>query len=536
MGASGKPNTENNAYNNYDTDDTSPFSCIIDAGERPVPRIIRNTCTVREVRDGNLHLSTHGTKQPGCAPLTFREVRNFPVKRRPMKRDLSTVDQAIIDEWVANSGITVGKMAVTEDQVNKARRLLYTWKDCFAFNLRELRATDLIYHTIDLKPGVKPHYSKIPRYNAKERAFAETIFPKMEDAGIIARIASEWGCRSQFPPKKPGSEDLRVVHNFKPLNAATTKPAYPTHRTEEVVETVIKPKFGVYFIADASNGYWAVPMKPGDEYKTGVVSPHGHYCYLRMGQGLKGASHTYAQFGDLTFGHLPKTEIVPAQDTILKDHGDAAFTIFADDHIGAATSFDSMFEFLHEKYFPRAAFGPIYLAPKKTFLFMDQLDFIGFTGSHGTLRPSMRHKRRIRDWPEPQTKEEVEAFLWITPFLRVFIPGRAEHALIIKKAYLKEVPVGLAAGSSKKSVRTKWVDTGQFVWGDEQRKSFQAIKDAVSDNVMGGADPEAQYHLATDASKLCLGGVLFQLRDTPIGVEATDSFKEKIRIIMFLSF
>ena len=53
---------------------------------------------------------------------------------------------------------------------------------------------------------------------------------------------------------------------------------------------------------------------------------------------------------------------------------------------------------------------------------------------------------------------------------------------------------------------------------------------------MGRADPAVQYHLATDASKWCLGGVLFQLVDAPPGTEATHSYKEHICIIMFMSF
>lgn len=53
---------------------------------------------------------------------------------------------------------------------------------------------------------------------------------------------------------------------------------------------------------------------------------------------------------------------------------------------------------------------------------------------------------------------------------------------------------------------------------------------------MRGADPAIQYHLATDASKWCLGGVLFQLIDTPSGTKAMHSYKENIRIMMFMSF
>ena len=53
---------------------------------------------------------------------------------------------------------------------------------------------------------------------------------------------------------------------------------------------------------------------------------------------------------------------------------------------------------------------------------------------------------------------------------------------------------------------------------------------------MGGANPAVQYHLANDASKSCLGGVLFQLIDASHGIEATKSYKKHIQIIMFMSF
>lgn len=118
--------------------------------------------------------------------------------------------------------------------------------------------------------------------------------------------------------QKKGSDDLRVVHNFIPVNKYTIKPQYPGHRIDEVIDTVIKPKYKAFFCTDAANGYWAVPIKEGDQYKTGFVTPHGQYIYLRMGQGLKGACATYSQFEDLTFGPLPKTDEVAAMPVILR--------------------------------------------------------------------------------------------------------------------------------------------------------------------------------------------------------------------------
>ena len=169
--------------------------------------------------------------------------------------------------------------------------------------------------------------------------------------------------------------------------------------------------------------------------------------------------------------------------------------------------------------------------------FTDLLDFVGFTGDKNGLRPSMKHRDRIQHWPIPTSRAEVEAFLWLTPFLRIFIPGRTQHALIIKQSYLEEVNVELSGALRKPSVWKKWVEKAEITWGPEQqKKSFDYIKNVVSTNAMGGADPAVQYHLATNASKWCLGGVLFQLVDAPPGTEAMHSYKENIRIIMFMSF
>ena len=64
---------------------------------------------------------------------------------------------------------------------------MYTWKDCFAVNVRDIKATDLIAHSIDLEPNGKPAVGSLPKYTAVEREFANKSFPELEDAGIIVR-------------------------------------------------------------------------------------------------------------------------------------------------------------------------------------------------------------------------------------------------------------------------------------------------------------------------------------------------------------
>ena len=287
---------------------------------------------------------------------------------------------------------------------------------------------------------------------------------------------------------------------------------------------------------------------------------------------------------------------------------------------------------------------------RKTHVFVDSLEMVGFTGGAYGLRPAVKHRERAMSWKEPTNRQELDAIIWLTPFPRYFIPGRAEHVIRLKKAYLQEVPVELSGGqntlgneggagsnqtraksmnplksgqsarqsrekewenrkaleneggvgssqtpadpvslsksgrsaqqsmekevertqsritelydpqgdlqgtrvlgdeeipagpdgksqpSLRKSVRTRWIEKDSFDWSEEQKSSFLYIKKCISENVMSGIDEDLQLHLATDASKYCLGGVLFQLPGEPPGTEALERHKTTIRIIMFMSF
>lgn len=503
--------------------------------------------------------STPGDEKP-LPPTKYALGRGdqFPTERRPKPRPLSDDPTNVINTWFKASQITIGTKADSPHRIIQAKRLLYTWRDCFAESVRDIAATDLIEHSIDMTPDAQPVRRKACKYTPKERSFANEIFPAMEDAGIIVRRSSPWGAQTKFPPKKPGSEELRVVHNFRPANKYTIKSGYPVHRLEEVLEVLIKPGFGVYFSTDAANGYWAIPMKTEHINRTGFITPNGQWVYLRMGQGLKGAAHTYSQFTDLVFGPLPKSkEGIGRMPTVIGTGKDSAFGVYMDDHASSARSFDAMFKFLHEIYFPRAAFGPVYLSGRKTSVFTDHLDLLGFRGTEQGIRPSSKHRNKVTNWPVPRNREELDAFLWLTPFLRIFIPGRAAHVMKLKEAYLRLVPATVKKKKThdddvevcdenltktkivrprKPTIQRVYEAKDTFDWGAEQQISFDTIKQAISSNAMSGTDPTLQYHLVVDASKTAIGGVLFQMKDVPAGTEASPKFLENERINMFLSF
>jgi len=64
--------------------------------------------------------------------------------------------------------------------------------------------------------------------------------------------------------------------------------------------------------------------------------------------------------------------------TLIRDHGNHAFIVFANDYIGLAIDFNAIFIILYTKYFPRYIFGPVYLALGKIYLFTDSIKLLSF--------------------------------------------------------------------------------------------------------------------------------------------------------------
>src|SRR5205807_9061713 len=113
---------------------------------------------------------------------------------------------------------------------------------------------------------------------------------------------------------------------------------------------------------------------------------------------------------------------------------EGAFECFVDDDFGAHANFTSLFNFLHNHYFPRLLWAKITLKDSKSGFFLERINPLGYESDGSGLRPSLDKVKAIREYPRPTNLGEIEAFLYMTIFLRQFIPGRVEHARLLKKA------------------------------------------------------------------------------------------------------
>lgn len=474
----------------------------------------------------------------GSPPLvevfTHAASHKFPTERRPQRRPLDwKTEMDEVNQWVGESGIQIGAQAKTAEQKEVASRILYTWCDLFATDIADIRKTDLVTHTIPLKQGAKPYQARQHLYTPEERAWFDENLPKLLEANIICFCDSPWSSKSKFVRKQNGQ--LRFVNVFCPLNEATEKAVGPMQRSEFVTDTVIREGCDLYFACDGSNGYWGVPTAQADIFKTAFTTPNGQFAWTRIGQGLKGGPFTYSRFGNIAFGAIPgpvpepalqgshrvtvSQPYAPLKHSAGSDGPDQVnFSFFMDDTYGSSSSFESMAQFLHEDFFPRCDWAPMALNPRKSVFFSDQIGILGLTGDRHGLRPDDRKLKVMREYPIPRSFEEVEQFLYLIPYLRRYIPGRAEYARILKTS-LRHLEDG----------------SPTFVWEPQHQAAFDAVRAAILNNTCTSGDPTRQYHLACDASKTGLGAVLFQLQDVPPNTKTSAKTRDKERVVMFIS-
>ena len=453
----------------------------------------------------------------------------FPTERRPAtyRRELRQELSSDFEEWFKAFPNLIGTQADSPEKLGKVKLLLDTWRDLFCERIAEMPKTDLIQHRIPTYHNAIPRVSKPSLYTAEELKFQKQLIPELIQAGIIAQCESPWSAKTRFPRKSNGK--LRMVHAFTGVNDVTVKSNYPMRRIEPILKNMAQPWVKYNFCTDAANGYWAVGVWPAHCYKLAFSSSEGQMCYLRMGQGCTGGPATYSRLKDIVTGTIPGPDAEPALSDAMS--GKVCFNHYVDDDVGGANTFDNLIQFLHLHYFPRLAWAHLTLNPSKCKFFVPKVQVLGHQRDEKGIRPSEDKLGMFREWPVPKNKEELLKFTYMLPFLRNYIPGRADLTTVLRTAILEEV-VKTKINGKTKTVRT---DKG-FKWEKKHQQAFERIKTAVIENACSGGQDDIQYHLCTDASSTGAGGVLFQLPSEPPGTIMSKDHLDKLKIVLFMSF
>jgi hypothetical protein len=131
--------------------------------------------------------------------------------------------------------------------------------------------------------------------------------------GYIQPSKAPCGAPVFFVKKKDGS--LRLVVDFRALNAVTRPDSYPIPLTNELLDRLKAAK--VFTTLDMRWGYYNVRIKEGDEWKTSFCTRYGQFEFLVMQFGLQNAPAAFQRMVNELFHDLVDVNVVLYLDDII---------------------------------------------------------------------------------------------------------------------------------------------------------------------------------------------------------------------------
>lgn len=132
------------------------------------------------------------------------------------------------------------------------------------------------------------------------------------------------------------------------------------------------------------------------------------------------------------------------------------------------------------------------LKPSKCIFAVEEVDFLGYKLSRGTIRPQDSKIKSVQEAIAPKTKRDLRSFIGLISFNRRWIQNFSQKA---KPLY-----------ELLKSKSQNKID-----WPQEAQEAFQNLKlDLINASNLHLPRPDWVYHLYTDASKDAIGFSLYQ--------------------------
>ena len=352
------------------------------------------------------------------------------------------------------------------------RKVLVRNADIFAQHSTDLGSTDVATHAIntgDHQP-IKQAPRRVPIHR---QGIIQQEVETMLKKGIIEPCEGPWSSPIVLAKKKDGS--LRFCIDFRKLNEATLKDAYPLPRIEDNLDTLGGSTW--FSTLDLISGFWQVEMDAESKAKTAFsVGRGGLYQFRRMPFGLCNAPATFQRLMEKVLSGL-QWEIA---------------VLYIDDIVVFGNTVEQHLDRL-ESIFSRLRKAGLKLKPSKCSLLKRKVEFLGHVVSARGVEADPDKISKVKDWPQPRDVSEVRSFIGLCAYYRRFVRGFSDLCKPLYRLTEKGVT---------------------FHWGRDQEAAFIALKDKLtSAPILAFPNETDKFILDTDASAFGIGGVLSQVQD-----------------------
>lgn len=322
---------------------------------------------------------------------------------------------------------------------------------------------------IDLEDDAALPTGRLYQLSSDElRALREFIDENLAK-GYIQPSRAPGGAGVFFAKKKDGG--LRLVVDYRALNAITRKDSYPIPLTAELIDRLKAAK--IFTTLDVRQGYYNLRIRAGDEWKTSFRTRYGQFEFLVMPFGLSNAPAAFQRMVNSLFHDLVDVSVVLYLDDII---------IFSED---PAQHDDHVREVLR-----RLRDADLFLKPEKCAFRTTEVDYLGLKISPGQIAMDPVKVSGITNWPTPRNLRHVNQFLGFCNFYRRFVENYANITRPLERLKQKDVA---------------------WRWGEEEDGAFERLKSAfTSAPILMMPDVAAPFVVETDASDYATGAILSQ--------------------------
>jgi len=256
-------------------------------------------------------------------------------------------------------------------------------------------------HAIELVPGSEPKSSKVYPLSLVEQKELDSFLEENLRTRRIHPSKSPMAAPVFFIKKKDGS--LRLVQDYRALNSMMVKNKYPFPLISKLVSQLRRARY--FTKLNVCWGFNNVRIKPGDEWKAVFRTNRGLFEPLVMFFGMTNSPATFqTMMNDIFRDLIAEGIMVVYLDDIL------IFTKTEEEH---AKAIRRVLQVLQEH--------KLFLRPEKCEFCKKQIEYLGLVISENEVSIDPVKVVGVREWPTPENKTDIQAFLGFVNFYHRFI-------------------------------------------------------------------------------------------------------------------